>query len=204
MKIKTIQENFRMNIEDPFWNETFMENLPKWIHIWIVSISLISSIAFSFIYLTDFISKDIYLVRILAMVGIVSSLLLILNRDTFLPFLSENFIPSIFLDLKSRQPKKVEKSVEIKAEPGRKVIYWAADPGKDVQKTWKKGYNKFENSGVVVADKDGKAKIPVQCPTRYIVHGYKILPKHLHYRVYNESNQMLSRIHTVVLTDQCQ
>ena len=202
-KIVKIQENFKMKIENPFWNETFLENLPKWIHIWLVSISSISSVVFAFTYLTNYISKDLFIVRILAMAGIVSTLLLILNRDSFLPFLGESFVPEVFLSLNSRKPKNVEKTVEISTEPKRKIIYWAADPGKDVKKTWKKGYNKFENSGVVVADKTGLAKIPVQCPSRYIVHGYKILPKHLHYRIYNESTQMLGRIQTIVLTNQC-
>ena len=202
-KIVKIQENFKMKIENPFWNETFLENLPKWIHIWLVSISSISSVVFAFTYLTNYISKDLFIVRILAMAGIVSTLLLILNRDSFLPFLGESFVPEVFLSLNSRKPKNVEKTVEISTEPNRKIIYWAADPGKDVKKTWKKGYNKFENSGVVVADKTGLAKIPVQCPSRYIVHGYKILPKHLHYRIYNDSTQMLGRIQTIILTNQC-
>lgn len=202
-KIGNIQENFRMKIENPFWDETFMENLPKWIHIWLVSISFISSVVFSFTYLTDYISKDLFVVRILAMAGIASTLLLLLNRDSFLPFLGDTFIPQVFLDTKSRTPKNVERTVEVKTEPNRKVIYWAADPGKDVKKTWKKGYNKFENSGVVVADKNGVAKIPVQCPSRYIVHGYKILPKHVHYRIYNENTQILSRIQTIVLDNLC-
>ncbi len=202
-RLHTIQENFNMKIENPFGDETFQENLPKWIHIWLVSISLISSIVFSFIYLTDYISKDLAIVRILAMFAIGSTILLILNRDTFLPFLGESFIPEIFLQLSPRKPKNVERTIEVKAGAGRKVIYWAADPGKDIKKTWKKGYNKFENSGVVVSDKTGIAKIPVQCPSRYIVHGYKVLPKHLHYRIYNPNTQMLSKINTFILNNEC-
>lgn len=202
-KIARIQEYLRMKIENPFWDETFIENLPKWIHIWLTSISFISSVIFAFTYLTNYIKKDLLIMRTFAMISIVTTLLLLLNRDSFLPFLGDTFIPSIFLNLKIRNPKNVEKKVEIKCLPNRKVIYWAADPGKDIQKTWKKGYNKFENSGVVIADDKGVAKIPIQCPTRYIVHGYKILPKHLHYRIYNDDTQMFGRIQTIIMTNLC-
>lgn len=202
-RVNNIREGLKMKIENPFWDETFSENLPKWIHIWLVSISFISSILFGFTYLSDYISKDLFIVKVLALAGMISTVLLILNRDSFLPFLGESFIPKVFLNLSSRTPKNVEKTIEINTEPNRKIIYWAADPGKDIKKTWKKGYNKFENSGVVLADKNGIAKIPVQCPSRYIVHGYKVLPKHLHYRIYNQSNQMLSRISTILLDTQC-
>jgi hypothetical protein len=127
----------------------------------------------------------------------------VLNRDTYLPFLAENFVPEKFLKLDERIPKNPEQMVKVKVSPKSKVIYWAADPGKEVNPTWQKGYGKFENSGVVTSDSNGSANIPIICPSRYIVHGYKILPKHLHYRSYNSSTQMLSRIQTVVLTDLC-
>jgi hypothetical protein len=203
MKISNIKENFGMRIEDPFWNETFTENLPKWIHIWLVSITIISSIVFAIVQLTSYVGRESTAVKVLASAGLVSSTLLMFNRDTFLPFLSESFIPQIFLNLGTREPRSAERAIVVKTDPNAKVIFWAADPGKDVKKSWKLGYNKFENSGVAVADKDGNAKLPIICPSRYIVHGYKVLPKHLHYRSYNETTQMLSRIQTVVLDDKC-
>jgi hypothetical protein len=141
--------------------------------------------------------------KIVAALGLFCLVLIILNRDTFLPFLAENFMPEIFLRTETRKPAKADKFVSVYVQPNSKVLYWAADPGKDVSKTWKDGYGKFENSGVVKSDSNGKAVIPLECPTRYIVHGYKILPKHVHYRVYNKDNQMLSRIYSVVLTNEC-
>lgn len=201
-------EEFKMRLENPIWNETFRENLPRWIHIWIVSIVLISVIVFGINNLINFVSRDNLLVRLLSILSVVFSVLLLLNRDSYLPFLSENFVPEIFLDLKPRGTKKSEKKnvenvIEIKVEPKTKVLYWAADPGNEVQKNWKKGYGKFENSGIVVSNDQGIAKIPIICPSRYIVHGYKILPKHLHYRTYNENTQMLSRISMIILKNQC-
>lgn len=202
-KAKNIKETFMMRIENPFWNETFLENLPRWIHIWVVSISFIGSIMFSINYLKNYLPVNNY-IKIFCLITIACTLLLVLNRDTFLPFLSENFLPEIFLNMKVRNPKHVENKVPLKIEPNTKLIYWAADPGKEISKTWKKGYNQFENSGVIKSDKDGNVEIPIQCPSRYIVHGYKVLPKHVHYRTYNEDTQMLSRINTIILNDnQC-
>jgi hypothetical protein len=147
--------------------------------------------------------KDNLLVKLLSILGVLFGGLLIFNRDMYLPFLSENFVPEIFLNIKERRQKNIEKTIEIRVEPDTLVLYWAADPGKEVRKNWKLGYNKFENSGVVKSDAQGMAKIPIVCPSRYIVHGYKILPKHVHYRTYNKNNQMLSRIQMVTLKNEC-
>jgi hypothetical protein len=99
---------------------------------------------------------------------------------------------------------EAEKTIQVSVgSPNSKVLYWAADPGTEIRATWQEGYGKFENSGVVVSDARGMAQIPLVCPSRYIVHGYKILPKHVHYRVFNAQTQMLSRIFTVVLTNEC-
>jgi hypothetical protein len=201
--VSTIKNTMMMRIEDPFWNSNFSENLPKWIHIWITSIGLGTGIIFILNTIFQLVDKENSMLRLFAFMGLVSLVLMLFNRDTFLPFLSENFMPEIFLQLKDRKPKKADKKVHVRVEPNSKVLYWAADPGKEVSKTWKDGYGKFENSGIVTSDVNGKATIPLECPNRYIVHGYKILPKHVHYRVYNKNTQMLSRIYTVVLSNEC-
>jgi hypothetical protein len=202
-QINSLKNKVMMKIEDPFWNQNFGENLPKWIHIWIVTIGLGSGILFILNTVFGMVNGENPIVKTIAIMGLVSLVLMICNRDTYLPFLSENFVPEPFLNLKERNPKKVEKTINIQVEPNKKVLYWAADPGVEVKKNWKDGYGKFENSGIVKSDPLGNVKIPLECPNRYIVHGYKILPKHVHYRVYNENTQMLSRIQSVVLTDYC-
>jgi hypothetical protein len=201
--IDNIKSKVTMRIEDPFWNDNFNENMPKWIHIWVVTLGLGSGIMFIFNSMFNMVDNSNSIVRIIALTGLICLTLMILNRDTFLPFLSENFIPEKFLKLDDRKPSKFEKKIEVRVRPNSKVIYWAADPGKEISKNWKKGYGKFDNSGVVTSDNNGNADISIVCPNRYIVHGYKILPKHLHYRVYNEQSQMLSRIYTVVLKNDC-
>jgi len=202
-KLREVKNSIGMKIEDPFWNDKFNDNLPKWIHIWVSTIGIGSGILFILNSIFNLVDGENSIVRLIGLAGIICLVLLVLNRDTYLPFLAENFVPEKFLKLDERIPKNPEQMVKVKVSPKSKVIYWAADPGKEVNPTWQKGYGKFENSGVVTSDSNGSANIPIICPSRYIVHGYKILPKHLHYRSYNSSTQMLSRIQTVVLTDLC-
>jgi hypothetical protein len=201
--IDNLKSKITMKIEDPFWNDNFNENMPKWIHIWVVTLGLGSGIMFIVNSMFNMVDNSNSIVRLIAITGLICLTLMILNRDTFLPFLSENFIPEKFLKLENRNPGKFEKKIEVRVRPNSKVIYWAADPGKEISQNWKKGYGKFDNSGVVRSDNNGNAIISIVCPNRYIVHGYKILPKHVHYRVYNENSQMLSRIYTVVLKNDC-
>jgi hypothetical protein len=201
--IYKLRDRMNMKIEDPFSNTNFSENFPKWIHIWISTIGLGTGILFILNTIYPLVDKDNSILRLFACMGLISLVLLLFNRDTYLPFLSENFLPEIFLDIKERKPKKADKFVRVQVEPNSKVLYWAADPGKEVSTNWKKGYGKFENSGIIISDNKGNAVIPIECPNRYIVHGYKILPKHVHYRVYNKDNQMLSRVYTLVLTNDC-
>ena len=201
--VRTIQNTMMMKIEDPFSNENFSQNLPKWIHIWVVTFGIATGIIFIVNTMFDLVDRNHIFIKMLGSVGLICLVLMLLNRDTFLPFLSENFMPESFLVLNEHIPAKGDKKVKVKVEPNTKVIYWAADPGKEVKKTWKEGYGSFENSGIVQSDENGNATIPLECPNRYIVHGYKILPKHVHYRTYNKSTQMLSRIYTVILTNDC-
>jgi hypothetical protein len=201
--IDNIKSRITMKIEDPFWNDNFNENLPKWIHIWVVTIGLGSGIIFILNSMFNMVDNSNSIVRLISLVGLICLILMILNRDTFLPFLSENFIPEKFLKLEDRFPSKFETKINVKVSPNSKVIYWAADPGKEISQNWKKGYGKFDNSGTLKSDINGNAEIPIVCPNSYIVHGYKVLPKHVHYRVYNKNSQMLSRIYTVVLKNDC-
>jgi hypothetical protein len=201
--IDNIKNKVSMKIEDPFWNENFNDNLPKWIHIWVVTIGLGSGIMFIMNSMFNMVDNSNSIVRLISITGLICLILMILNRDTFLPFLSENFIPEKFLKLEDRIPSKFESKLKLVVKPNSKIIYWAADPGKEISQNWKKGYGNFDNSGVVESDINGHAEIPIVCPNRYIVHGYKILPKHVHYRVYSKNTQMLSRIYTIVLENEC-
>jgi hypothetical protein len=202
--VESVKTSIATRIDDPFWNQKFSDNLPKWIHIWVATVGLGSGMLFILNSMLGLVDGTATFPRLLGLLGLICLTLMIMNRDTFLPFLAENFVPEKFLKLKERQPAKAEKTIQVSVgKPSAKVLYWAADPGTEIRATWQEGYGKFENSGVVTSDARGLAQIPLVCPSRYIVHGYKILPKHVHYRVFDASTQMLSRIFTVVLTNEC-
>ena len=114
------------------------------------------------------------------------SLMLAFRRDVYLPFLGETVLPAGALATKT--PQSANETVEITTHPGAKVIYWAteanvnADP-KNVP-GWDVAYGDFENSGVVVADDQGKAILRIRGPPQpYTVPMKGKLDAHVHFRV---------------------
>jgi hypothetical protein len=115
-----------------------------------------------------------------------SAVYILLQRKTYLPFLDISIAPiSRFLN-ESKQ-KDFELELVIDAKGGEKVLYWAADKksNEDTPDTTtpNEAYNDYDNSGISIVDKEGKAKLYVKCPKKYFVMYNKILPQHLHYRV---------------------
>jgi hypothetical protein len=90
----------------------------------------------------------------------------------------------------------------IDAKGGEKVLYWAADKksNEDTPDTTtpNEAYNDYDNSGISIVDKEGKAKLYVKCPKKYFVMYNKILPQHLHYRVITKG--ILGPIKTINLS----
>jgi uncharacterized membrane protein YuzA (DUF378 family) len=127
----------------------------------------------------DFIVKMIYVIITL------STVYIMLQRKTFLPFLDVTIVPvSKFLN-ESKQ-KDFEFEIIINAKGAEKVIYWAATKKTESDKyikDYKKAYGGYENSGISLVNKDGKARLFIKCPQEYYVKYNKILPKHIHYRI---------------------
>ena len=130
----------------------------------------------------------------------VAALGLLFRRDVYLPFLGETHIPAAALT--QRVPQNANDQVTISTKPGAKVLYWAAEPdptqGKNMQ-SWDKAYNEYENSGVAVADKDGKAILRFRGPPQsYSVPMRGALAPHIHFRIC-ESEGMMGRVQTMFL-----
>lgn len=143
--------------------------------------------------------------RIIYIIVALSTIYIMLHRKTYLPFLDITIVPvSKFLS-ESKQ-KDFELEIVIDAKGGEKVIYWAANKSELSEKDNKnikvsdhnKGYGNFENSGVSIVDKDGKAKLYVKCPQQYYVKYNKILPKHVHYRIVTKGK--LGEVKTINLS----
>jgi uncharacterized membrane protein YuzA (DUF378 family) len=120
--------------------------------------------------------------------------LYLVNRDNFLPFLGKTFIPTSVIPLKTN--KFQDDSVIIQVKPNSKVIYWAAKKSnQDKPDVWN-AYDDYSNSGVIMADPEGKAVLKLQKGSGYIVPGGKYIKPHVHYR-YERKPGKLSRIETV-------
>lgn len=109
---------------------------------------------------------------------------LALFRDVYLPFLGASVVPCSAL--KPSAPDGADFEVKILAEPGQKVLYWAAEPGTEhLQKLpdWRQAYLDFKNAGVAVADETRHASLRVRKPQPYNVPIKGDLSAHIHYRV---------------------
>jgi len=130
-----------------------------------------------------------------------SAVYILLQRKTYLPFLDISIAP-ISKFLKESKQKDFELELVIDAKGGEKVLYWAADKksNEDTPDTTtpNEAYNDYDNSGISIVDKEGKAKLYVKCPKKYFVMYNKILPQHLHYRVITKG--ILGPIKTINLS----
>ena len=127
-----------------------------------------------------------------------SAFYIMLQRKTFLPFLDTSVVP-INKFLKESKQKKYELEIIIDGEGGEKVIYWASKKSNksDKMKNYKDAYGNFENSGISIIDKNGKAKLYIKCPQDYYVNNNQIIPKHIHYRIVKDG--LLSEVKTINL-----
>jgi uncharacterized membrane protein YuzA (DUF378 family) len=134
------------------------------------------------------------------LVGI-AALAIMFNRDTYLPFLGETVLPCSALP--EQIPENADTKIEVKATPGAKVLYWAAEPETEGLKNvndWRKAYLKFMNVGVTIANSEGVAELLVRNPQPYVVPWKGRLEPHIHFRICGD-NGMMGRIKTVFLHD---
>lgn len=122
------------------------------------------------------------------MVGLLTAaslILLILNRNFYLPFLGWTVYPCG--SLAEKVPSNANTEVIVQVQPNVNVIYWASEPtnitNQPVSNPWD-AYANYENSGVVRADASGKAVLRVRTPSSYNVGMMnRTLKTHIHYRV---------------------
>ena len=146
-------------------------------------------------FLSGVFKRRLPLDRIIYVVVAISALILAFQRDTWLPFLGESVLPGAVLALKTNSG---DTTVDVKVKPGTKVAYWAAKPeSKPESKPDAEGnvlvkaaYDDFENSGVVVANEQGVAKLVFNKGTSYVVPSGRKLESHVHYREFGEDGMM--------------
>lgn len=144
--------------------------------------------------------KNTVLTRgIYILVGL-SALAIAFNRDTYLPFLGESVFPCSVLP--DQIPAGATRSVQINAEPGSKVVYWASEPSDNdgELKDYKDAYRQYQNAGVATADSAGVAVLKVREPQSYTVPFKGQLEPHVHFRICGPTG-FVGRIKTVYLAD---
>jgi uncharacterized membrane protein YuzA (DUF378 family) len=147
----------------------------------------------------EMISYNEYVEKSLYIIILLSTIYVMCQRKTYLPFLDVAFVPLVKLLPESRQ-KNFELEIVIKAGEGQKVIYWASNKISEKNgeiSDWQKAYGDYENSGVSVIEKDGTAKLYIKCPRKYYIMYGKIIPKHVHYRVVKDG--IIGEVKTVNL-----
>jgi hypothetical protein len=100
-------------------------------------------------------------------------------------------LPGAVLALKTNSG---DTTVDVKVKPGTKVAYWAAKPESKPDAEGnvlvKAAYDDFENSGVVVANEQGVAKLVFNKGTSYVVPSGRKIESHVHYREFGEDGMM--------------
>lgn len=141
-------------------------------------------------------SKCSAVLRVIAGVTVAASVWLLIQRDVYLPFLGQTFVPRVFLkdDLAPKEAD-VTTTIDVDAEDGSKVLYWAAQPGSGIAADPKTAYGGFENAGIAMV-RGKQATLKFKCPTEYNVPTMT-LDRHVHYRVCCDRMGMLGNVQTL-------
>jgi uncharacterized membrane protein YuzA (DUF378 family) len=157
-------------------------------------------IGFSKINLVERIFGKSMIARIIYVLVGIAALSVAFNRDTYLPFLGESVFPCSILP--DQIPAGATRSVQVRVEPGNKVVYWASEPDDNDGQipTYKGAYRNYENAGVATADAQGTAILKVREPQAYKVPIKGRLEPHVHFRVCGPTG-FIGRIKTLFLAD---
>jgi uncharacterized membrane protein YuzA (DUF378 family) len=190
--------------EDRFvgvWSQTYVKKLAfkiamilliigglNWLLVGLFDFNLVSAV-----FGNSFMATIIYF-----LVG-AAAITVMLDRDTYLPFLGPMVAPCSVLD--NREPPGATREVKVIVEPNVKIIYWAAEPAaKNLERlnSWKEAYLNYENAGVATSNGEGVAILKVRDPQEYKVPFMGKLGAHVHYRVCGEAGWM-GRIRSVFI-----
>lgn len=133
------------------------------------------------------ISKSSFLLKLVALVTFVAGLVLLLQRDTFLPFLGRMALPpTVLKDAVYPPHSNSEVDLSFNVPDGTKVVYWGAKPSNTVVPNPWDAYGDFTNAGVAIVV-GGRATLRFACPSKYQVGSFRrTLNRHIHYRICDE------------------
>ena len=139
-------------------------------------------------------------IRIFAIFIIASAVILMMKKDTFLPFLGLAHLPNTLIaDEKIPKGANLSYSIDMNEyEDGTMVVYWAANKTEKIIEDPYEAYKNYNNVGVSKV-KNGKAEVRIFCPDRYKVKKVfnQLLERHFHYRIVYKDTGFLSPVMTV-------
>ena len=170
------------------------------IYIHMITITLILS--YSIISSLYILFSDNYNVglRIFVIFVIAAAVMLMMKKDTFLPFLGLAHLPNTLIaDEKIPNGANLSYTIDMKDyEDGTIVIYWAANKTDKIIEDPYEAYKNYNNVGVSKV-KNGKAEVRIFCPDRYKVKKVfsQLLERHFHYRIVFKDTGFLSPVMSV-------
>ena len=138
--------------------------------------------------------------RIFVIFIIAAAVIMIMKKETFLPFLGLAHLPNTLI-AEEKIPKgaNLSYSIDMKEyEDGTIIIYWAANKTDKIIEDPYEAYKNYNNVGVSKV-KDGKAEVRIFCPDKYKVKKVfnQLLERHFHYRIVYKDTGFLSPVMTV-------
>lgn len=170
------------------------------IYIHMITITLI--LLYSIISALYILFNDNYniFIRIFAIFIITAAVILMMKKDTFLPFLGLAHLPNTLIaDEKIPKGANLSYSIDMNEyEDGTIIIYWAANKTDKIIEDPYEAYKNYNNVGVSKV-KNGKAEVRIFCPDRYKVKKVfnQLLERHFHYRIVYKDTGFLSPVMTV-------
>ena len=133
----------------------------------------------------------------------IAAVILLVQRNTYLPFLGETVYPVPLEDVPTVITKDGPTSkVTLDVPSNSKVVYWAAQSAPNGETNYefnkpKDAYANYSNYGIGTSDKNGDLTVTINTPASYKLW-YGVKKSHIHYRYWLE-NGFLSSVYTQYL-----
>jgi len=170
--------------------------------IYIHMVTIVIILLYSIISSLYILFNDDYsvILRIFVIFVIAAAIILMIKKDTFLPFLGLAVLPNTLIaDEKIPNGANVSYTIDMNDyEEGTVVIYWAANKTDKIIEDPIEAYKNYNNVGVCKV-KNGKADVRIFCPDKYKVKKIfnQLLERHFHYRIVFKDTGFLSPVMTV-------
>lgn len=174
------------------------------IDVYIHIISMVIILSFTLLYsVLIVVSPNIYtIIRLLAVIVLIATIFIALNRNTYLPFLGNTAIPPVLFS-RELLPQGANVSYVLNlpnVADGTYLIYWGSLASKDkdtIKPNPIEAYGDYSNTGITRV-KGNKATMSFNCPDRYNVGSFmtKTLDRHIHYRLIAPNSPIMSQVYT--------